>query len=104
MCLVAVSLSGRGIYGELCSIQGEGVNVTCVSKTYVVKSFIVHKVIDVEVPPPFLDFGRERMLRNPTIRSLSVVCLVIMFPKRVFSSDVISLRVLVFDLNLRVDS
>ena len=71
----------------------------CVGDTDVVKYFIVHKVIDVEVPPPFLDFGRERMLRNPTIRSLSVVCLVIMFPKRVFSSDVISLRVLVFDLN-----
>ena len=90
--------------GNYVVFRERGSMSTCVSKTYVVKSFIVHKVRDVEVFPPFLDFGRERMLRNPTIRSLSVVCLVIMFPKRVFSSDVSSLRVLVFDLNLRVDS
>ena len=39
------------------------------------------------------------MLSNPTSISFSVVCLVIMFPKWVFSPYVSSLRVSVFDLN-----
>ena len=40
-------------------------------------------------------------MRNPTSRSLSVVCLVIMFPKWVFYPNVSSLRVLVFEFELK---
>ena len=75
-----------------------------VVETDMVEYFVVHKLIDVKVIFSFLNFGIEWMLRNPTSRSLSVVCLVRMFPKWVFSTDVSSLIVLVFDFNLRVES
>ena len=39
------------------------------------------------------------MLRNPTSKSLSMVCIVRMPLRWVFYSDVSSLRVLVLDLN-----
>ena len=65
----------------------------CVVNTDVVEFFVVHKVICVKVFSPFLDFGREWMLMNPASRSLSVVCLMILFLKWVFSPDVISLIV-----------
>ena len=51
--------------------------------------------VEPSLQAAFIDFGREWMLMNPTSRSLTVVYLVRMFPKSVFSPNVSSLRVLV---------
>ena len=45
----------------------------CVGETDVIDFFVVHKVRYVKKFFPFLDFGREWMLRDLTIKSLSVV-------------------------------